>query len=141
MTMPDLVPVELDERRCKDTTELRGVDLRVVGALVAARRVGRVGATYAELQQLTGMRTFSLVDLERRLWVMVVARVEGSTTKVWTATPRAAARLELAGWQVLLFTDEELPRVDANVPGFLLPAGPTVVQTTGEAVEEERAAS
>jgi hypothetical protein len=80
---------------------------------------------------------------------MDVARVERSTTHIWAATPRAAARLELCGWQVVLFSEEELGRVDPNLPGFLEPLpvrtvslrGPEVVDTAGEGAESERAAS
>jgi hypothetical protein len=133
------VPVVLIENRCRDATELSSTQLRTVVALIAARRVGRLGATCQELQDVTGVRT-NMTLLARAGWIVAVARIEGSNESVWAPTPRAAPRQELAGWQVLLFSEEELERVDPNEPGFLK-SGPGVVDTTGESIEGERAAS
>jgi hypothetical protein len=135
-----LVPiVVVSNRDCRDATGLDPVELRTVVALLAARRVGRLGATCTEIRNLTGMAHSNMRTLERRRWVMAIGKIGMHT--VWAPGPTAAARLELGGWQVRLFTDEELPRVDANLPGFLEPlqTGPGVIDTTGESVEDERA--
>jgi hypothetical protein len=119
---------------------LLSTQLRIVVALIAARRVGRVGATVNELAQVTGVRT-NMGKLERLRWIMPVARVEGSNETIWAPRPQAAPRLELAGWIVLLFTEEELPLIDVSLPSFLPERervvrldGPSVIDTTGHEV-------
>lgn len=151
------VPIVLKKDACHDATELTGNELRIVVALIAARRVGRLGATVAELAEVTGLHT-SMIKLERELWVVKVARIERSNSHVYAPTPRAAARLWLNGWVPMLFTDEQIERIDPTLPrgittletpvdAFLVEVartvslvGPEIVSTTGEAVEE-RAAS
>ena len=81
------------------------------------------------------------------MWIEKAARVEKSTAIVWAATARAAHRLGLTNWQVMLFSDEELPCVDTALPGFLpqkereVPLlGPEVVDAAGASVDERKSA-
>lgn len=114
-----LTPTVIDERRCHGATDLHSLDLRVVVALIAARRMGRVGATRAELMLLTGIRHVNMFELERKRWISRVGKSGKVVT--WQATPFAVGRLGFHGWQTLLFSEEDLPRVDPNVEGFLVP--------------------
>jgi len=149
--LPQLVPTVLPSGpRCKEVTDLAPADLRLVVALISAKRAGKPGCTREELAAITGMhRTSNMTLLERELWVVSIGRApgKGNQEQLWAPHPRATLRLGLNGWVVLLFTAEELPRVDANLPEFLEPLpgptvslnGPGVIDATGEAVEDERA--
>lgn len=136
-----MVPTTVDEYRCREETSLDSVSLRVVVGLIAAGRTGRIGCTASELMELTGMQRANMSRLVRDLWITEVGRIKGSVERVYMATSRAQVRLGLNGWLVHIFTAEELPRVDPNVPGFLVPAEscPGVVDTTGESVEQRAA--
>jgi hypothetical protein len=146
--MPHFVPIAIKERLCHEATDLLSTELRIVTSLIAAKRVGRIGLTVADLKASTGVHA-NMISLERRLWIVQVGTIRGATTRIWGPAPRAAVRLGVNAWLPILFTDEEIERVDPNEPGFLQPSpvrevaltGPAVVDARTEEPEGERAAS
>lgn len=102
VSMPD------NESLCKTVFGIRFSELETVVALLAAQACGLPGATQAQIVEITGREApRGMIYLERNLWVVRVGRVEKSTAWVWAASPHAAKRLELVGWQVELQPAEE----------------------------------
>ena len=116
----------------QDTYGITEKQLAIMVALCSAALSGEPRKTIPQLEEKLGRPVQgSMAELRRKGWAEQVATVERSTAKVWQATPRAFVRLELKDWQPLLFTDEELTRIDLSAPDFLKPLP----------AEEERAAS
>lgn len=137
------VPIALKERDCYEETDLHGVELRTVVALLAAVSAGRPGLTRNQIVACTGVAaSLKMRALERRRWVVPIGK--RGNTMVYAPSPSAAQRLELCGWKVLLFYSDELDRVDPNLPGFLPHSDArlrsAVVDTVGEAEAERRSA-